>query len=66
MITQGIIVLVAMFNFHYVQFLLAAPMLIYNIILKKNIYDKIEDYKEEDFEQLNYNYHEKINMEMRP
>jgi len=32
----------------------------------KNIYDKIEDYKEEDFEILDYNYHEKIKMEMRP
>lgn len=32
----------------------------------KNIYDEIEDYKEEDFEILNYNYHEKIKMEMRP
>lgn len=32
----------------------------------KNSYDKIEDYKEEDFEILDYIYHETIKMEMRP
>ena len=32
----------------------------------KSQYNNIEDYKEDDFEILNYNYHEQIKMEMRP